>query len=87
MKAMFQIKTTGEVIALNAVDCTLEMAQEYVGGLIENAWTAGDNKLTMWCNEEGLLNGLEYNAIASGLCGGHIVGDCLLVENEKKDFE
>ncbi len=92
MLALTHIKHTGEIIHLNRKPCDLHMAQEYVStgmghALIENAWTSKDSKLTLWCNEEGLLNDLPYNALASGLVGGHIVGDVLLVENEKKDFE
>ncbi len=87
MLALTQIKHTGEIIHLNRQACDLATAQGYVGGLIENAWTSKDNKLTLFCNEEGLLNDLPYNALASGLVGGHIVGDVLLVENQKEDFE
>lgn len=86
MKALKKITTEGQVIDLGGVDCSLEMAQSCVGGLIENAYTSPDRKLTIWCNEEGLLEGLAYNALASQLIGGHIVGDVLIVENQEKDF-
>ncbi len=92
MLALTHIKTTGEIIHLNRKSCDLDMAQSYVStgmehALIEHAWTSKDGRLTLFVNEEGLLNDLPYNALASGLVGGHIVGDVLLVENEKKDFE
>lgn len=87
MKALTQIKTTGEIIQLHGHDCSLEQAQGYVGGLIENAWTSTDKNLTMFCNEEGLLEGLPVNNWASSLIGTPIVGDVLIVKNEKKDFQ
>lgn len=87
MKAVKQIKASGEIINLNGEAGTLEQAQAYVGGLIENAYTSPDRKLTIFVNEEGLLEELPYNALTSALVGGHIVGDALIVENEQKDFE
>ncbi len=87
MLALTHIKTTGEIIHLNRKSCDLDMAQSYVSTGMEHAWTSKDGRLTLFVNEEGLLNDLPYNALASGLVGGHIVGDVLLVENEKKDFE
>ncbi len=91
MKAMKQIKASGEIVDLGGHDCSLEQAQNYVAtgmkhALIENAWTSQDSKITMFCNEEGLLEELAYNMLASQLIGGHIVGDVLIVENEEKDF-
>lgn len=68
-------------IDLKEGDSQLSVLQNAVGGLIE-AVDLGDS-LTMWVNEEGKLNGLPINAIATLLWEKHfgftdvIVGDVI----------
>lgn len=61
---------------------SLEMLQARVGGYIEAA-PIFDRRLTMYCNEEGKLQGLPVNRLATILLdhGAHdvIVGDVVLV--------
>jgi len=59
----------------------LETLQEAVGGYIE-AVTITDN-MVMYVNEEGLLQGLPLNVMATGMSGRHIVGNVVVaVEKE-----
>lgn len=90
MKAIAQIKTTGEIIDLKGHDCSLEQAQAYVQtgtdrALIEFVQLTEDGGLMI--HEEGLLYSLPVNDLASRMAGIHIVGDVLVIENEEKDFE
>ena len=68
-------------IKLNEGDSQLSILQNAVGGYIE-AVDLEDN-LTMWVNEEGKLNGLPINAMATMLWEKHfgftdvIVGDVI----------
>lgn len=70
-----------EEIDLNEGESQLSTLQKAVGGYIE-AVDLSDN-LTMWVNEEGKLNGLPINAIATLLWEKHfgftdvIVGDVI----------
>jgi len=84
MKSAIVIKTSGEIVEvdLKASD-ELEALQSAVGGWIEAVDLAED--LTMWVNEEGKINGLELNSIATALFDKYfennfdvIVGDIVL---------
>lgn len=55
---------------------TLEDLQAFVGGYIERVRVAEDKSLVV--NEEGLLQGLPFNARASVLYGVHIHGQPIL---------
>lgn len=46
-------------------DPNLENLQEAVGGLIQAVDLSSN--LTMWCNEEGKLNGLPVNPVATAM--------------------
>ena len=60
---------------------TLQQLQDAVGGYIEGI--PGTNNRA-WCNEEGLLLGLEMNTIASLMFGQQLVGDVLVMDDEDK---
>lgn len=78
--------TITEVKPKNGKKLTLEEMQAVVGGLIERVQTnVGD----MYCNEEGLLQGLPYNSRATRLMRekwgyGDIVGDVLVLLRKGK---
>jgi hypothetical protein len=70
---------------------SLEDLQKAVGGDIEAAYVDGGG-FTALCNEEGKLQGLPYNRMATKLCGttkvGDIlVGDVVLIGNPDKKGE
>ena len=85
------IKTNGEVIEVtpkNGTDFSLEEMQGVVGGLIEIIDTP-DGKQIMVLNEEGKLEDLPFNMIATGiavkdfgLVGDYIAGDVLVCPSE-----
>lgn len=54
-----------EVVDLDSTEGSLEVLQNAVDGWVE-AVDINDT-LTMWCNEEGKLDGLPFNGIATGL--------------------
>ena len=58
----------------------LETLQEAVGGWIECWWLGevGFPHLDMFLNEEGKLNGLSFNVVATGLSGILARGDCIV---------
>ena len=58
MKAL-QITAAGEINELE--DITLESLQQGVGGLIQ---AIGLDGLTLWCNDEGKMEGLPHNPYA-----------------------
>lgn len=72
--------TTGEL-----PNGDLETLQGAVGGYIERVGiTTG---MVMYVNEEGLLQGLPLNVMATGMAGRHIVGNVVVgveKENTKK---
>lgn len=72
------IKTTGEMQEVEYED-TLETLQGYVDGYIE--YVTIDDGIDMIINEEGKINGLEPNWVATLLYGQFdvIVGDALVV--------
>lgn len=43
------------------IDNTLEAKQKLVGGYIECAYLPNDNSVVLICNEEGKINGMQYN--------------------------
>jgi hypothetical protein len=61
-KTALQVKTTGEVVMLDLTGDELATLQGAVGGWVEAINFT--NSLTMWCNEEGKLDGLSQNIIA-----------------------
>ena len=76
------IKTNGEVID-NYDSSGLRNKQQAVGGLIEYVIT--DLEMTFIVNEEGVINGLEPNRIATGMAGFLLFGDVLMLS--KKEME
>lgn len=75
------IKTTGEVIETspaNGTDFSLEELRAVVGGFIEIVHLR-DGRL-MVVNEEGKLDGLPINELASNLYPDLIVGDVLVCD-------
>ncbi len=82
------IKTNNEVIEVtpkNGTDFSLEELQEIVGGYIE-ILPLQDNEI-MVINEEGKLDGLDYNSKATEevqKCGwaDFIVGDVLVCDTQ-----
>ena len=76
------IKTSGEVID-NYDSSGLNNKQQAVGGLIEYVVT--DLEMTFIVNEEGVMNGLEPNRIATGMAGVLLFGDVLMLT--KKEVE
>lgn len=82
-KLALQVKTTGEVIELDLSSDSLETLQKAVGGWVQAVDL--DSDLSLWCNEEGKMNGLPHNTIAQSFWdkafGEHtdyIVGDIVL---------
>lgn len=83
MKLAVKISTTGEVTELDMTADSLQTLQTAVGGWVQAIDLASD--LTMWCNEEGKLNGLPHNPYAQfmwdkafGAHTDYIVGDVVL---------
>lgn len=79
MKSVVVIKADdAEPVLLIEIPNTLEAQQALVGGLIQPV-NIGHGR-TLWCNEEGLLQGLATNHRAIRLTGGrhHIVGDVFI---------
>ena len=58
----------------------LDALQDAVGGWIECWWLgeAGFPDLDMFINEEGKLNGLSFNVVATRLSGIFARGDCIV---------
>lgn len=81
-KMAILIKTSGEVID-NYDSSGLSNKQQAVGGLIEYVVT--DLEMTFIVNEEGVMNGLEPNRIATGMAGVLLFGDVLMLT--KKEVE
>ncbi len=81
-KMAILIKTNGEVID-NYDSSGLRNKQQAVGGLIEYVRTPLE--MTFIVNEEGVINGLEPNRIATGMAGFLLFGDVLMLS--KKEME
>lgn len=75
------IKKVGEQAQVTEIENTLEALQGIVGGYIEVVAVGGE--VLMICNEEGKLNGLEYNF---KLGNDFIVGNVLFVQAKDEDF-
>ena len=71
-------------------DISLENLQKIVGGYIEHVVSTNGHDVI--CNEEGKLNSLPFNQIASELypmpmCGDYLVGNVvILTKEEMKNF-
>lgn len=72
---------TKEVQPKNGTDYSLGELQGFVGGYIEIVYLEGGG--IMVANEEGLLEGLPINSIASMTAGTVIVGDVLVCKSEE----
>ena len=81
-KMAILIKTNGEVID-NYDSSGLRNKQQAVGGYIEYVVTPLE--MTFIVNEEGVINGLEPNRIATGMAGMLLFGDVLMLS--KKEME
>ena len=81
-KMAILIKTNGEVID-NYDSSGLRNKQQAVGGYIEYVRTPLE--MTFIVNEEGVINGLEPNRIATGMAGVLLFGDVLMLS--KKETE
>ena len=59
---------------------SVEALQDVVGGWFECWWLGevGFPHLDMFLNEEGKLNGLSFNVVATGLSGILARGDCIV---------
>lgn len=83
MKLAIKISTTGEVTNLDLTDDSLSTLQSAVNGWVQAVDLARD--LTMWCDEEGKLVGLDHNPYAQfmwdtvfGAHTDYLVGDIVL---------
>lgn len=63
---------------------TLAEAQEIVGGLVEVVRSPTKPDWQILVNEEGLLDGLPFNAEATELCGTGIVGPAIVLKGDAK---
>lgn len=54
-------RAPGEQPVCMEVAASLEAHQKLVGGLLERVPFGPDGEFDLWCNEEGLLEGLEPN--------------------------
>ena len=59
---------------------SVETLQGAVGGWFECWWLGevGFPRLDMYLNEEGKLDGLSFNVVATRLSGIHACGDCIV---------
>ena len=65
MKTAMVIDTQGHVSTLDISVRSLEQMQVAVGGYVQAVDIADD--VTLWCNEEGKMMGLEHNPLAQHL--------------------
>jgi hypothetical protein len=63
---------------------TLQEAQKIVGGLVEMVHSPSEPDWQILVNEEGLLEGLPFNAEATKLCGTGIVGPAIVLKGDAK---
>ena len=82
---MRALKLEGRTHETIDIENTLEALQKAVGGYIETVRLRVDNAV-MIVNEEGLLLGLPFNAVASALAGQTIVGVALVVGVDGGEF-
>jgi hypothetical protein len=95
MRQAVIIRTTGltELVNLDEAKDQLKFMQEVVGGWIE-AVDVQDN-MTLWCNEEGKLMGLDPNYVAVSKTSAHevlmpgdiIAGDVIITGGTGSDGE
>lgn len=87
MKALY-IKAHPFSIELLEIDDRLEIYQNLVGGWIEVVYAAGLQHYhsVMVVNEEGVLQDLPVNPLASMLYGDYIAGDAVIVGTIGPDF-
>jgi hypothetical protein len=78
---IYKADGTMEQVDLQGRKVTLEQLQQAVGGYIEAV--PGTNARA-YCNEEGMLTGLPFNAIASHLFGMALVGNVVVLETGDK---
>ncbi len=81
--AYYLIKDTK--IEYLGIDVGLDVLQEAVGGYIESINPSGAYEVA-YCNEEGMLQGLETNVLASGLLKKVIVGPVVLGMRGNKEW-
>lgn len=62
MKQALMITPEGEVSTIDIATDALEKLQGAVGGWVQAV--SLDSELTLWCNEEGKMIGLEHNPLA-----------------------
>ena len=75
------IRVDGSIERLPTTVAKMDLlaVQKIVGGYIEHVdIQVGD----LWCNEEGLLQGLPINHTATQLSGCHVVGDVIIERKE-----
>ena len=80
------------VVPANRRNFTLEELQGYVGGYIETVQLTHG---TMYCNEEGLFNGLPFNRLATNHANkdkwwrgqAYLVGDVIFYVGDGKTRE
>ena len=59
---------------------TLEFFQKFVGGYIQTmSFTCKEKVMTSILNEEGLIDDLKYNELASHYLNSHVVGDVVII--------
>jgi hypothetical protein len=75
-------KKVGENVEFFELENELSALQEVVGGYIEAV--SLPNGIVLWCNEEGLLEGLPQNLILLGDRSVPIVGDALFTSADVK---
>lgn len=84
-----KITTDGKVVELDSI--SLAVLQESVGGWVQAIDLRQD--VTMWCNEEGKLEGLPHNPVGQTLwvqafgATDYIVGDVVFTGGTNEDGE
>ena len=82
---MKALKIEGCTVVAIEIENTLEALQAAVEGFIETVPLV-PGKAVMIVNEEGLLRGMSYNALASAIAGTHIVGPAVVVGVDGDEF-
>lgn len=84
-----KISTDGNVTELDSI--SLAVLQESVGGWVQAIDLRDD--VTMWCNEEGKMEGLPHNPVGQALwvqafgATDYIVGDVVFTGGTDRDGE
>lgn len=81
MKIRVLTKRPGQVPRSTWIENSLKNLQNYVGGYIETVTHAAD--CVVICDEEGRLNGKEYNCT---ICGVDFVGDIIICGVKEDEF-